>query len=49
VTFGVASGAGCEPVDLFAAADQQVSSYKSERPVLAMFRESEDSDGPYVA
>jgi diguanylate cyclase (GGDEF)-like protein len=49
VTFGVASGTGCEPGDLFAAADQQVSAHKSARPVLAMFPESEDSDGPYVA
>ncbi|HEX6029920.1 MAG TPA: diguanylate cyclase [Tepidiformaceae bacterium] len=50
VTFGVASGVGCEPVDLFAAADQQVSSYRPDRPlVAAIFRESEDTDGPYVA
>jgi diguanylate cyclase (GGDEF)-like protein len=49
VTFGVASGFGCGPGELFAAADQQVSTYKTNRPIVAMFRESEDSDGPYVA
>jgi diguanylate cyclase (GGDEF)-like protein len=49
VTFGVASGVACEPGALFAAADQQVSTYKTNRPIVAVFRESEDSDGPHVA
>lgn len=49
VTFGVASGRGCEPGELFAAADQQLSDYKTVRPVVAMFREREESNGPFVA
>ena len=49
VTFGVASGVACDPGELYAAADQQVSSYRTNRPVVALMRESEDSDGPYVA
>jgi hypothetical protein len=49
VTFGVASGVACDPGELYAAADQQVSTYKRNRPIVAVFRESEDSDGPHVA
>ncbi len=49
LSFGVASGTACEPGELFAAADQQVSDHKSFRPVLSMFRTREDSNGPSVA
>ncbi|MEX0782948.1 MAG: diguanylate cyclase [Dehalococcoidia bacterium] len=49
VTFGVASGVSCDQGALFAAADQQASTHKTNRPIVAMFRESEDSDGPHVA
>lgn len=49
VTFGVASGVGCDPHELFTAADQQLSHHKSVRPVVAMFREREESNGPFVA
>ncbi len=49
VTFGVATGIGCEPTELFAAADQQLSDYKTRRPALAFFRQREDSTGPFVA
>jgi two-component system cell cycle response regulator len=49
VTFGVATGVGVEPGDLFAAADQQLSEYKSIRPVIRAFRPAEHSDGPSVA
>lgn len=49
LTFGVASGTACEPGELFAAADQQLSDHKSFRPPLSLFRNSDDSDGPFVA
>jgi diguanylate cyclase (GGDEF)-like protein len=49
VTFGVASGIGCEPSDLFAAADQQLSDYKSVRPMISVLRLHEESNGPSVA
>ena len=49
LSFGVASGTACEPGELFAAADQQLSHHKSFRPVVALFRNRDDSDGPYVA
>lgn len=49
VTFGVATGVACEPGELFAAADQQLSDYKSVRPLISMLRLHEESNGPYVA
>jgi diguanylate cyclase (GGDEF)-like protein len=49
LTFGVATGKNCQPADLFNAADQQLSHNKSVHPVIAMLRERDDSDGPYVA
>jgi len=49
VVFGVASGAAPDPGDLFAAAEQQLSEYKSIRPVLRAFPTMDDSDGPFVA
>lgn len=49
VTFGVATGIGAEPTELFAAADQQLSDYKTRRPAIAVFRQREDSNGPFVA
>jgi two-component system, cell cycle response regulator len=49
LTFGVASGTACDPAELFAAADQQLSQHKSFRPVVALFRHRDDSDGPHVA
>lgn len=49
LTFGVATGVGCEPTDLFAAADQQLSDYKTVRPVISVLRRHEESDGPSVA
>lgn len=49
VTFGVATGVACEPSELFAAADQQLSDYKTQRPVISMFRAHEESTGPFVA
>ena len=49
LTFGVATGTGCEPEELFTAADLRLSDYKSMRPVLTLLREKDDSDGPFVA
>ncbi len=49
VAFGVASGTGCTSAELFAAADQQVSTHKSIRPMVAFFREREEPDDPSVA
>ena len=49
VSFGVATGTGCDPRDLFTAADQQLSDHKSIRPVLAIHRERDESNGPSVA
>jgi diguanylate cyclase (GGDEF)-like protein len=49
VTFGVASGVGAEPADLFAAGDQQLSARRPGPPVLARFEDWEDNDGPSVA
>lgn len=49
VSFGVASGVGCDSHDLFTAADQQLSHHKSTRPVVSLYREREESDGPSVA
>ena len=49
LSFGVATGIGCEPGELFAAADQQLSDYKSVRPVISVLRQPEESNGPFVA
>lgn len=49
LTFGVATGIGCEPGELFAAADQQLSDYKAVRPMISVLRINEESDGPFVA
>lgn len=49
VTFGVASGVACDPGELFAAADQQLSDYKSVRPMISVLRFQEETNGPYVA
>lgn len=49
VTFGVASGAGAEPGELFAAADQQLSDHKTVRPMVSVLRLQEESNGPFVA
>lgn len=49
LTFGVATGVNCEPSELFAAADQQLSHHKSVRPMISVFRLHEESNGPYVA
>lgn len=49
VSFGVASGVGCDSHDLFTAADQQLSHHKSTRPVVSLYRGREESDGPSVA
>ncbi len=49
VVFGVASGVAPDAGQLFAAAEQQLSDYKSIRPVLRAFPAMEDSDGPFVA
>jgi diguanylate cyclase (GGDEF)-like protein len=49
LTFGVASGVGCEPAELFAAADQQVSAHKNVRPAVTYLFPRHDSDGPSVA
>ena len=49
VTFGVASGVGAEPGELFAAADQQLSDYKTVRPMISVLRLHEETTGPFVA
>jgi diguanylate cyclase (GGDEF)-like protein len=49
LTFGVATGRNCDAGALFNAADQQLSDYKSARPVIAVLHRKDDSDGPYVA
>ncbi len=49
LTFGVATGVNCEPADLFAAADQQLSDDKTIRPMISVLRIHEESDGPSVA
>jgi len=49
VTFGVASGVGAEPADLFAAGDQQLSNHRPGPLVFAQFEDWEDNDGPSVA
>jgi diguanylate cyclase (GGDEF)-like protein len=49
VVFGVASGTKCEPGQLFAAADQQLSGYKHGRPAVTPLVRRTDNDGPSVA
>ncbi|MEO8538687.1 MAG: diguanylate cyclase [bacterium] len=49
MTFGVATGVACEPSELFAAADQQLSDYKSVRPMISVLRFNEETNGPSVA
>ncbi len=49
LTFGVATGRQCQPGELFSAADQQLSHYKTTRPVITLARDRDDSDGPSVA
>jgi len=49
LTFGVATGRGCQPGELFAAADQRLSDNKSTRPILSVLREKDDPDDPFVA
>ncbi len=49
VTFGVATGIACEPGELFAAADQQLSDYKTHRPAISVFRLHDETTGPFVA
>jgi len=49
VTFGVASGIACEPGELFAAADQQLTDYKTVRPMVTVLRRHDETNGPFVA
>lgn len=49
VTFGVASGLACDPAELFAAADQQLSAHKGVRPAVPLFLPHSEQDGPSVA
>jgi GGDEF domain-containing protein len=49
LSFGVATGRNCEPGELFAAADHQLSDHKLIRPVVTMLHNADDSDGPHVA
>jgi two-component system cell cycle response regulator len=49
LSFGVATGVNCESGELFAAADQQLSDYKSVRPMISVLRLHEESNGPFVA
>lgn len=49
VTFGVATGMNCEPGELFAAADQQLTDHKSIRPLTSLFPGRGESNGPSVA
>ncbi|MBK6317819.1 MAG: diguanylate cyclase [Dehalococcoidia bacterium] len=49
LTLGVASGVSCEPGELFAAADQQLSDHKTVRPMISVLRMHEESNGPFVA
>lgn len=49
LTFGVATGVSCEPGELFAAAEQQLSDYKTVRPMISVLRLHEESNGPSVA
>lgn len=49
LTLGVASGRNCQPGELFAAAEQQLSDNKSARAVITILRSREDPHGPDVA
>lgn len=49
LTFGVATGVDCEPADLFAAADQQLSGRPRGATVLSLLRRHGPNDGPSVA
>lgn len=49
LTFGVATGVGCDPTDLFAAAEQQLTDYKAVRPMISVLRLRDESNGPSVA
>jgi diguanylate cyclase (GGDEF)-like protein len=49
LTFGVATGVACDPGELFAAAEQQLSDYRAVRPMSSVLRLQEESNGPYVA
>jgi len=49
VAFGVASGTACDPAQLFATADQQLSGHKNVRPAVTRLRLRSDDDGPSVA
>lgn len=49
VSFGVASGIGCNSHELFTAADQQLSHHKATRPIVALFHHREETDGPSIA
>ena len=49
LAFGVATGVSCEGAELFAAADQQLSDYKSVRPMISVLRFHEETNGPSVA
>lgn len=49
LTFGVATGVGCEPQALFSAADRQLSHHKSGRAAPTLFRDPDGPNGPSVA
>jgi two-component system cell cycle response regulator len=49
VTFGVASGVGCDAAALLSAADQQLSAHKGVRPSPTPFHTRVHEDGPSVA
>lgn len=49
VTFGVASGRGCEPAALLAAAEQQLAGQRESRPVTHYRFGWDGDDGPSVA
>ncbi len=49
VTFGVASGTGCTPEELFAAAEQQIDRRRSRSAPIVFVPRRLDPDGPFVA
>lgn len=49
LTFGVACGRNCAPGELFSAAEEQLSYYKSALPPVTWLRTRDDTDGPFVA
>ncbi len=49
LTFGVATGRNCQPGELFAAADQALSSSKRQAPLFTNIAIGIDNDGPSVA